>query len=297
MIEQPRKHHFVPQFWIRKFIHSDGKIWAFDKEKGQVRERSSKQLMQLFNLYTLQPSGIDDTTLETRDLNKVDTEGAAVFSRVLNGDRSKVSKEELASFFSFQIMRDHEIVTSYNPRAQELILSLLDLFDAENFQSFCLNWEARYPGASITKAEFEYINSLGLKETEDELEKIILALESAGGLPELPFTDVVRQPSGRNIIRDTLLSRSWTLLEDNAARFILGDTGVLFEKGDMSDLLAPISPKAVLSLSPVRNSTDCIESIQAADHQIGNINLEVAARARRWIVGEPSQLEYLKSQV
>jgi hypothetical protein len=78
MTTKPRIHHFVPQFWIKKFASSNGKIEAFDKKDGQVYVRSARQIMQLYNLYTLQPTGIDDTTLETSELNKIDSDGAAL---------------------------------------------------------------------------------------------------------------------------------------------------------------------------------------------------------------------------
>jgi hypothetical protein len=112
MSNPPRVHHFVPQFWIKKFAGGDGRIWAFDKDDGLIKARSSRKLMQLFNLYTVQPSGLDDTTLETVDLNKVDTDGGAAFDRVLKGDRTQAAKEELATFFAAQIMRDPATVTS-----------------------------------------------------------------------------------------------------------------------------------------------------------------------------------------
>lgn len=115
MIDKPRKHHFVPQFWIRRFAGTDGKLWAYDHQAGRISERSSKQLMQVFNLYTVQPSGVDDTTLETVDLNKIDSEGSAIFDRLLNGDHSQPAKEEFASFLAAQILRDPAVVTSTIP--------------------------------------------------------------------------------------------------------------------------------------------------------------------------------------
>jgi hypothetical protein len=67
--DKPRKHHFVPQFWMRRFSDADGKLWSYDRETGRISERSSRKLMQIFNLCTVQRSGADDATLETVDLN------------------------------------------------------------------------------------------------------------------------------------------------------------------------------------------------------------------------------------
>jgi len=293
----PRKHHFVPQFWIRRFAGADGRLWAYDHSTGRISERSSKQLMQIFNLYTVQPSGADDTTLETVDLSKIDSEGSSVFDRILKGNHTQSAKEEFASFLAAQVLRDPDVVTSYNPRAQELTLSLLDAFDAPDFDTFRHTWEAQFPGTSVTEAEFQHIHSLGLWGAENALERIITALGDSEGLPELPFTDAVRSPDSRNIIRDQLLGFDWTLKTDASDRFILGDTGVLYNKGAMQSLSAPLSCGAALFLTLSDSPKPRISSVTAADHDVKNLNLESAARSRRWIVGERMELERLQSQV
>jgi len=295
--DRPRKHHFVPQFWIRGFAGTDGKIWAYDHDNGRISERSSKQLMQIFNLYTVQPSGADDTTLETVDLNRIDSDGSAVFDRILKGDLTQPAKEAFASFLAAQVLRDPDIVTSYNPRAQELTLDLLAAFDAPDFVTFRKAWDARYPGTSVTEAEFNHIHSLSLQGAENALEAIIAALNDSEGLPELPFTDAVRSPDSRNIIRDHLLSLDWAVKTDAAARFILGDTGVLYNKGAMQTLSAPLSRGAALFLTTSDRPNAGISSTSAADFEVQNLNFETAARSRRWIVGEPTQLEQFREQV
>ena len=297
MTDKPRKHHFVPQFWIRRFAGADGKLWAYDHQAGQTRERSSRQLMQIFNLYTVQPSRSDDTTLETVDLNKIDSQGSAIFDRILSGDHSQSAKEELASFLAAQILRDPAVVTSYNPRAQDLTLSLVEVFDAPDFDRFRQRWEAQFPGTFVTEDEFKYIHSLGLRGAEDALERIIAALDATEGLPDLPFTDAVRSPDGRKIIRDRLLSLDWTLKTDPTGRFILGDTGVLYNAGDMQNLSVPLSRGTALYLTGSDSPKPTISSVPAADHDVENLNLESAARSRRWIVGDRAEVDRLRSQV
>jgi hypothetical protein len=298
MNNPPRHHHFVPQFWIKRFAARDGKIWAYDWNDDRIKVRSPKALMQLINLYTVQPHGLDDTTLETVDLGKVDREGNVAFDRVLKGDDSEAAKNELASFLSAQIMRDPKTVVSYNPKAQELTLSLLETFDAPDYQTFARKWSERFSGTHIERNEFDYIRSLGLKDSEDALEKIIDALGSTGGLPELPFTDVVRSPDGRNVLRDQLLKFNWSLKTDVNAGFVLGDTGVLYERGVLANgLKVPLSSSAALHLTPAANPTPRISTMPATQPEVEALNLESAARARQWIVGEPSLLENLKRHV
>lgn len=297
MTNPPRVHHFIPQFWIKKFVAVDGKLWAYDWKDDCISERSSKQLMQVFNLYTVQPLGIDDTTLETIDNNKIDNDGSLIFDRVLNGDRSQEAKEELARFLAAQVMRDPEVVMSYNERAQELTLSLLDAFDAPDYPTFLSRWTALYPTVPPTEAEYNYIKSLGLRTAESALEKIIVALDSTEALPELPFTDVVRNPDGRRVVSDHLLACDWTLKTTTNGDFILGDAGVLYEAGAMESLRAPLSNKTALFLTSAKSQRAGIDVVPASVHDVMNLNIESASRSRRWIVGEPSSLHILKAQV
>lgn len=298
MSNPPRVHHFVPQFWIRKFADDGGRIWAFDKDDGLIKARSSRKLMQLFNLYTVQPSGLDDTTLESVDLNKIDTNGASVFDRVLKGDRTPAAKEELATFFAAQIMRDPTTVTSYNPKAQEITFSLLEAFDAPDHQTFLKSWSARYPGTQgVEESEYNYIRSLGLQGAENALEQIIDALDIAEGLPELPFTDVVRNPDGRKVVRDHLLRFEWFVKASPNFQVVLGDVGVLFEKGEKGYLRAPLSKSVAICLLPSGNPAPTIANNVATQHEIEALNWETAARSRRWLVGDKSLLAALKDQV
>lgn len=297
MTDKPRKHHFVPQFWIRRFAGTDGKLWSYDHHADRISERSARHLMQIVNLYTVQPSGADDTTLESVDLNKIDSEGSAIFDRVIAGDHTQSSKEALASFLAAQILRHPDVVTSYNPMAQRLTLSLLAAFDSPDFDTFRRGWEERYPGTSVTEAEFQHIHDLGLRGTENALELMITALDESEGLPELPFTDAVRSPDGRKIICGNLLGCDWTLKTDAAGRFILGDVGVLYDKGALQNLSVPVSRCAALFLTPSEIPKSGISLVTASDHEVQNLNLETAARSRRWIVGEVSQLTQFKSQV
>jgi len=71
MTDKPRIHHFVPQFWIRKFISLDGKLWGYEWNSDRIRDRSPRSMMQVFDLYTIQPSGADDTSLETNELGVI----------------------------------------------------------------------------------------------------------------------------------------------------------------------------------------------------------------------------------
>ncbi len=57
MPNPPRRQHFIPQFWQKRFSHNGtNMVWAYDVERHRVEERSIKSLMQIYDLYTEDPS-------------------------------------------------------------------------------------------------------------------------------------------------------------------------------------------------------------------------------------------------
>lgn len=297
MTNKPRKHHFIPQFWIKKFHHSDGNYYVYDSNSGNIATKHPRNVMQLINLYTIEPENLDDVTLETVDLNKVDNKGNTLFNKLINGQIDNNLKNELADFFAVQILRDPQVVSSYTPQAQNISLSLLEIIDENEFEIFKAKWEAKYPGANIYEHEFIHLKKLDRDgDIENIVENIIVALSTSGGIPELPFTDVVRSPDSRKIIKEQLMEMSWTL-KNTSKNYILGDMGAIYNKGEMDHVRIPISPSKALFLEKTGDITQSIELKTAEDFEVESLNIESAAYARRWIVGEPSTIDTLKIQV
>lgn len=149
----------------------------------------------------------------------------------------------------------------------------------------------------MTQTEYEHIKSLGLRGAEHAVERMIFALESTEGLPELPFTDVVRDKDARNAVRDRLLTCNWTLAQSSPHDLILGDAGVLYEKGQIPPFKVPLCHNAALLLDSSTSVSAGIIPRSFAAHEVAALNYESASRARRWIIGDRPLLEALKSQV
>lgn len=296
MNNKPRIHHFVPQFWIKKFISTDGKLWGYEWNDDRIKQRSSKAMMQVFDLYTIQPGGVDDTSLETNELGVIDTAGANAFDRVLSGDHGEPAKLDLATFLAAQIMRDPGTLASYRPRTQEYALALLGAVDAQDYASFAAALAAQFPGSDIREDEFDHIRALST--AERDIDSIISALDAAGGFPELPFTDLIRDPKGRDIVRNALLGLDWQIRTDANAGFILGDAAVLYEKSDLgSGLRTPLSKTTALYLKPSQTPRQGIASSIAKPFEVHDLNYESAARARLWLVGEQARIDEVRTQV
>ncbi|WP_318764561.1 DUF4238 domain-containing protein [Agrobacterium fabrum] len=293
---KPRVHHFVPQFWIRKFISADGNLWGYEWNDDRIKQRSSKAMMQVFDLYTIQPGGLDDTSLETNELGVIDADGATAFARVLSGDLSENARVDLATFLAAQIMRDPGTLASYPPKTQEYALALLGAVEATDYTSFASTLAAQFPGADVSQDEFDHLRTSPT--AEQNIGNIICALDAAGGMPELPFTDLIRDPKGLDIIRNALLGLNWEMKYDANAGLILGDAAVLYETSHLgSGLRTPLSKTNALYLSPSQTPRYDIKGSIAKPHEVDDLNYESSARARKWLVGEQARIEGVRTQV
>ncbi len=291
----PREHHFVTQSWIRRFKDADCYLYAYDWDKGDVKARSSKNIMKIRDLYTLDPGGLADTSIETADLQKIDDEGATTMSAILAGDLSEAMRMRMAEFLSVQIMRDPQRLFDYSRTAHRFLSRLfIETFSTASFAEF-----QTFFGDLVAENEYDHIRRLGLKQAALEIARIQLALEASGGIVDLPFTDLIRSSDGREKLRDVLLGLDWTLISAPPHSFVLGDQGVLFDPGQLGmGLRAPLSNSTALILAPAKSlGPQRISSRPARGYEPSAMNYESAARSRRWIVGAKGAVEKVMSQV
>jgi hypothetical protein len=297
--EPPRRHHFLTQSWIKRFAADDGQLYVYDWEKDRVDKGSSKPIMMIYDLYTVEPGGILDTNTETGTLRVLDGAIPQILARLDGGERGNEIRRDLAWYFAAQAMRDPEVIASYAARSQAYALALVDALSAPSYADFMTELHGAFPGADVSQAEFDDMRRRGKAELETAIEHAIALLGAEGGTATSPFTDLLNDPSGRKRIEDQLLTLSWTLKTvSGARRFILGDHGLLFDKGGLAaGLRVPLSPTTALWLAPSPEVSIGIADDHAEEWEVDNLNAESAARARRWLAGEPSQLERCKRQV
>lgn len=66
-MSEPKLHHYVPQFYLRRFVNSVGKFWAWDKQKDRVFSTTPKSVAAETDFYWLhefETLGHDPLTLE-----------------------------------------------------------------------------------------------------------------------------------------------------------------------------------------------------------------------------------------
>lgn len=287
----PRNHHYIPQFWLKRFSH-DGKskmVWAYDWDIDKVNEKSIATLMSEHDLYTRQTATGPDTSLETGEMGAVDTRGAQLFQRLDSGDRSQALREELADFFAVMALRHPNTVNRYPSAAAGLLLDIHEAIEATtnpgDFNAFLKGRDA--PDLNITATEFAHLKSATPAARDLQFGQLFDSLLESAGNPDVPFSDVIVDKSGRATLKKRLLGMEWVLRSAKGSELVIGDTGIVFERGQI-DLgwKVVLGPQLALLIarserpvsSDIRDGT--LESWEAR-----NINVETAARSNRLLVG------------
>ena len=53
-MSQPKRHHFLPQAYLRRFADDRGDLWVLDRKQGIVRRQSPEVTGAERELYTLE---------------------------------------------------------------------------------------------------------------------------------------------------------------------------------------------------------------------------------------------------
>lgn len=287
----PRNHHYIPQFWLKRFSH-DGKsklVWSYDWESDKIDERSVAMLMAQYDLYTQSTAAGPDVSLETGEMGIVDNQGAELFRRIDNGDRSLELRENMADFFSVMALRHPSTVNRYPSAAAGLILNIQESLEVANQCGDFINYMASLgvPDFSISPAEFAQLKAATPQARDLIFGRLFDSLLATGGDPNMPFSDVITDQSGREILKKRLLNMKWVLRRSKGADLVIGDTGIVFERGE-SDLgwKIVLSPDLALLITksdwPVPS---LIEDGTFESWEVSSINVETAARSRRLLVG------------
>jgi len=134
-----RRHHYVPQFYLRAFAGTDGKLWQYTREpSGKVSERRvspkatgfEADLYRVRDVATFMPER-DPTGIESSFLASIDGAAAPVLRKLLVEPSPTLSDEERtawALFLNSMLERDLRVVREREqlaPRFTESVTSKL----------------------------------------------------------------------------------------------------------------------------------------------------------------------------
>jgi hypothetical protein len=301
-MNKPRNHHFVPRFWQKHFsLNGTALVWAYDYDDDIVRERSVKVMMQERDLYTVDPQGSVDVSLETDELSEVDTGGADLLQAIIGKDGSADTRANFADFLAVQALRVPATVKRYGELTQSLILQLLEVSAATDYADFIARIRAKGGAAlDFDEAYYEVLRLIPQSALELIVENRVEAVATADGDPDLPHTDAIRDRTARVRIAARLLAMTWTVKHFAGPVLVLGDMGVVFEKGNIDQgLRAPLTPSLALFIAPGETPAPMTIAFEdGRDHEARDLNYETAARSTRWLIGTtPAVVETYRPQV
>jgi uncharacterized protein DUF4238 len=114
---ESKLHHYVPQFYLRRFVDSKGRLWVWDKLKDTIFQANPKNVAAENNFYWMQEladAGRDPNTME-KQLADLEANVAMVTDQWLDWfcdlERGKqidipdANREEVALFIAVQCLR------------------------------------------------------------------------------------------------------------------------------------------------------------------------------------------------
>jgi len=97
--KRTKQQHFVPRFYLEHFTDSEGRVWTYDFAEDKVWSASPSNTAKQANFYTPKDEKGDYIDEVEDFLAKIESDAAALYPRVLNGEQ--LVDQERAVFASF----------------------------------------------------------------------------------------------------------------------------------------------------------------------------------------------------
>lgn len=131
-----KRHHLVPEFYLRRFTDKNGHIWNYDKEKSTVKKLTVINTSVEKHCYSY--TDVDGTrNNDVEDfIAKIESDAAPVLEKFISGE--KIEREQrikLSSFFAITYARSNTHRRIYAELGAKLLQSLMYL-NAKNEDTF-----------------------------------------------------------------------------------------------------------------------------------------------------------------
>ncbi len=124
----PKKHHYLPQFYLRRFANDDGKLWVFDRETKSYRCVTPKEVGQENHFYTfIDKDGKKNGAIETY-FSDIETYASNIIEKLLRLESlTKEEKGNFSSFIAFQRTRTPEYEKTLNEMTEKQTKAMLQI--------------------------------------------------------------------------------------------------------------------------------------------------------------------------
>jgi hypothetical protein len=172
MAGQPRKHHYIPQFYLAGFTKSDskdGKLYVLDKEKRKTWTSTPKGTAHKRDFHSIEPApGIDPMAVE-KGLSQLEGQWSAALATVI--DKKILPEDEsfgdlmmFVAFMAVRVVRIRDILSDFIDRVSkaEIQLMLATKDGQEHFRQTLAEL-----GHEMSDDEFERLVSFGKSDDYD----------------------------------------------------------------------------------------------------------------------------------
>lgn len=289
-MNEPRKHHYVPVVYQKRFVNERGLLWVYDRLKRSFAERHPSVICCQNELYSVKPEGAPrDRRLESVVLSQVDGD-CATGIRTLIAPLAGLPGHYVSSLVSYFVGLQY----SRLPSMREFVTTMWEQSIKENMRltavnegrmQSVINQHERDTGDKISVSAKTMVEAI----RHDRLKVVV---------SETPFLRYVFDTA--KIVADTVIRASWEVLRAPAgAGFILCDAPVVVVPQQGVRHVGFHVPGTVTYVPVTRY--DCLRLSNPSRYRrlrytdvdsetVTNINQNIAASSDRFIMG-PAQQE------
>jgi len=283
----PRKQHYVPQFYLRKFTGAKDMLLVFDREKKETYRSKPFGVAAQRDFNRIDVDGMDANAVE-KVLSEFEGETAPHLERVI-ANKSIADQGDRSAMVNLMAA-----MTLRNPKRRQVMGEVIGNF-AKNFFGRKDNYEKYVAGMKKVGKEPEFT----LEEVRNELtestitvpkESIIAAeIDQHDHATKLLWDkkwQIVVAPdnSGGFVTTDDPVCIRWTDGQEHADRPGLAETN--------SEILFPLSPKLAL-----RGRADGDETVVNADAvAVAEINSHMISSATRQVYADDHVFKYARGE-
>jgi hypothetical protein len=274
---EKRRHHFVPQFWLKRFRDSNNQLWMWNGNV--VRQAASGNIMQLEWLNTVFDDQWRPSDWLENQLSELEAMAAKVYLELdyAQGADLQQLRPWLPEVLALQACRHPDILFSGHRKAGRLahLIAEAPLHQTEaDFVS-----AAQHLGVQAVDAQELY--RIASKVDPDEAEAAAAYVGSLSPQdPQLPMTDALR---ALNPIAKELARMSYEVLDAPAGlTFVLSDTP-LAQSQLTAGFVVPLSKAMAVRAFP--SGTPTIGRRQASPLEVAESNTNQWEMAMDIVVG------------
>lgn len=284
MTFEKKNHHYIPQFWLKKFADANGSIHA--RVGQRVSVVSSSKIMQTDWGYTVFDSNWNPSDVLENTLSILEGRAAPTFEKLCQSGTSPTESERisLCEFLALQACRHPDILHRGHVRAKELgeIFALAHSYQSLNEFTVAVS---EY-GLSSQDAQdtYQLLMTRSQEQLSEEFEDLHYISPQDERLPEQEAL------LAKSKIAASLKSFDFVLLDaPSGSSFILGDTPV--PQDDLyQGFSVPLSKSVAVKATTCTSGKASITRRQAAVSEVSAINQTQWDNAKNMVIGSDRML-------